>query len=102
MSDQAQPRDTNRYPGDRIFGWTNHPRAGLYCLIAAAAFAGIVLLASIALGMGRTVYPIASTPGFFALLGFLTVGGLAVLAIPLTRLLGRSEDFYDGKDASDG
>ena len=104
MSETSKPEPT---PGEReaptrlgkmIFGWTSHPKTGLYVFIG-------TLVLSVALFTGsffihsHEYFDFAELPGFYALFGFVAFGGVVLTGWPLRKMLGRPENYYEPEDA---
>ena len=82
------------FPGEKIFGWTSHPKAGLYVFIFILVLAAGLIAADFVVHRHEYIH-LAELPIFYAVFGFVAFGGVVLSGWPLRKLLGRPENDYE-------
>lgn len=96
--DHAPVEDKDaRNPGDLMFGWTSHPRAGFFVFIGVSALCAALFIADFLVHRHEYVH-LAEFPAFYALFGFAAFAGVVLSGWPLRKLLGRPENYYEPED----
>tara|TARA_B100001179_G_scaffold230358_1_gene217772 strand:+ start:441 stop:764 length:324 start_codon:yes stop_codon:yes gene_type:complete len=88
----------DKYPGDRIFGWTSHPKAGTFVFIGMLVLSAALVLASFVLPERHEYVHLAEFAPFYAIFGFLAFGLVVLSGWPLRKLLGRPENYYEPEE----
>ena len=96
----AKANASGKYPGELMFGWTSHPKAGLFVFIAIAVLSAGLFVADFAVHRHEYIH-LAEFKGFYALFGFAAFGLVVLSGWPLRRLLGRPENYYEPEDQTD-
>ncbi|MAP95882.1 MAG: hypothetical protein CMK07_13105 [Ponticaulis sp.] len=100
-SEHQHKPDMDSYPGDKIFGWTSHPKAGFITFIAMIVICAALALASFVLPARHEYLHFAEFPIFYALYGFGAFAFVVMTGWPLRKLLGRPENYYGDEEDSD-
>lgn len=86
-----------KYSGDRYFGWTSHPKAGLIIFIFIGVLSLGLAVADFFVHRHEYIH-IAEFKMFYALYGFIAFGGVVLSGWPLRKLLGRPENYYEPEE----
>ena len=96
----AKANASGKYPGELLFGWTSHPKAGAYTFIAIAVLSALLFGADFLVHRHEYLH-IAEFPVFYALFGFASFAFVVLSGWPLRKLLGRPENYYEPETSSD-
>ena len=103
MSEPTDPAPPDPAPppgptplSDRFFGWTRHPRAGVFVLIFLGVLTGVLMTLDFIVHRHHG-FAIEDTKTFYAVYGFCAFAFVVLMGWPLGKLLRRPEDFYDLK-----
>ena len=102
ITPEEHTQDTRpaKHSGERYFGWTSHPKAGLYTFIFVGVLAAGLALADFFVHRHEYIH-LAEFKMFYALSGFAAFGGVVLSGWPLRKLLGRPENYYEPEEEAD-
>lgn len=100
-NEHNHPPGLDKYPGDRIFGWTSNKKTGGIIFIGMLVLSAALVIASFLLPHRHEYVHMAAFAPFYAIFGFVAFGGVVLSGWPLRKLLGRPENYYEPEETSD-